>query len=82
MYGADASHPVEPARLLVFGLFPNDDDTITCLFCGRPECDLAYKHRNHTATLWSGVHEQCLDKPRHNAIPESKAREFASRIVE
>lgn len=48
--------------LLKFYLEPNDDETLTCLFCTLPKCELLIEARGGGKISWIGVHTECVNR--------------------
>ena len=45
-----------------FDLEPNDDDEITCLFCGLRKCEQMIEARGGGRVSFIGIHNDCADK--------------------
>jgi hypothetical protein len=63
---------------LAFVCKPTDDENITCLFCGLTGVELEYTYRTNAATVTAGVHQDCLDNPRHCAVSSEDIRHLVS----
>lgn len=46
---------------LIFKLHPNEDKELTCLFCGRKNCDCYYEMFCTGDHRLCGVHSSCID---------------------
>lgn len=60
--------------VLAFVCEPTDDQEITCFFCGRPFVELEFTYRTHDRTVTAGVHQECLNNPRHLALTVTDLR--------
>lgn len=49
------------AVFIRFDLEPNDDDEITCLFCGLRKCDKLFETKGGGRRTLHGVHDRCAD---------------------
>lgn len=48
--------------LLKFYLQHNDDEELTCFFCGLHKCDQFFEARGDGKIQWIGVHSGCVDR--------------------
>ena len=48
--------------LLKFWLDDNDDETLTCFFCGTSDCEATFTVRGQGKAQIIGVHHKCVEK--------------------
>lgn len=62
-HDAESSRLREAVRLLgrLVAWTPTTDPRITCLVCGFEACTHEIRIRDSLQTVWSGVHETCLN---------------------
>lgn len=56
--------------LIKFYLEPNEDEEITCLFCGLFKCEQCFVASGGGQSRIIGVHNSCADKHTEKQLPK------------
>jgi hypothetical protein len=56
---------------LKFWLEHNDDEDITCLFCGLPRCEQSFEAAGGGKRSFYGVHTSCAEKHMDKQQPKA-----------